>query len=147
MPDPANDGLIADGEAPVTETTTFCKVGDDKRPGFVNPTRSRSVGTQLCPDDLSMGVDEVADAEPLRWYARVEFDELLNPDIEDLIPILDPTRRPRWHVDRNDQEHAAGHADVRGVDVPYDGYYGPERQQRDVAGRSDRCSSRRTIQP
>jgi len=114
-------GVLAD----VTETATFCKVGDDKRPGFVNYPLAVG-GTQLCPDDLTMNVPEVIDASPLEWYARVEFDRLLNPDIEDLIPNLDANGQPDGTSTGTIKNMFPFTLTCGGVDVPYDGYYGPD---------------------
>lgn len=121
---PAGDalaGVLAD----VTETATFCKVGDDKRPGFVNYPLAVG-GTQLCPDDLTMGVAEVTDASPLEWYARVEFDRLLNADIEDLIPNLDANGVPDGTSTGTIKNTLPFTLTCAGADVPYDGYYGIE---------------------
>jgi len=67
-----------------------------------------------------MGVDEVTDAVPIGWYLRVQFDELLNPDIEELLPIPDSDLR---------QGSLAKSQPVvvscAGANVPYDGYYNP----------------------
>jgi hypothetical protein len=124
-PDPANDGLIGSGEATVTETATFCKIGDNKRPGFVNYPLALGA-TQMCPDDLTMGVPEVTDAQPLEWYVRVMFDELLNPDIEDLIPNLDANGQPDGTSTGTIKNTLPFTLTCAGVDVPYDGFYGPE---------------------
>jgi hypothetical protein len=67
-----------------------------------------------------MGVDEVTDAVPIGWYVRVQFDELLNPDIEELLPIPDS--------DLFQGSLAKSQPVVvscAGANVPYDGYYNP----------------------
>jgi len=124
-PDPDNDGLVGSGQADVTETATFCKTGDNKRPNFVNYPLALG-GTQLCPDDLSMGVPEVTDAEPLEWYVRIEFDELLNPDIEELIPILDDNGVETGTFSGSLANTQPVTLTCGGVAVPYDGFYGVE---------------------
>jgi len=124
-PDPDNDGLVGSGQADVTETATFCKTGDNKRPNFVNYPLALG-GTQLCPDDLSMGVAEVTDAEPLEWYVRIMFDELLNPDIEELIPILDDNGIETGTFSGTLANTQPVTLTCNGTAVPYDGFYGPE---------------------
>src|SRR5438045_3638157 len=69
------------------EKATFCKTGDEYRPKQVGlPDFTTS---QVCPDDLSQGVDPVDTAYPDGWYVRIMFDELLNPDIEQLTELVD----------------------------------------------------------
>jgi hypothetical protein len=108
--------------AGIAEAATFCKTGDDKRPGLIpaNPNGPY----QVCPDDLSMGVDELTDTQPFEWYVRIQFDELLNPDIEDLNPIIENGV--------NTGLFSGSLANTQpvtltcgGVAVPYDGYYDP----------------------
>src|SRR5512138_3538599 len=79
--------LVSNDSSGVNELATFCKTGDDKRPGLVPAAITAGAEAQVCPDDLSKGASEVEDAVPLSWYVRVMFDELLNPDIEELVPI------------------------------------------------------------
>ncbi len=114
--------------AGVVETATFCKTGDDKRPGLVPAALAGP--TQVCPDDLKMGADEVTDTQPVDWYVRIQFDELLNPKIEDLLPITDAAGKPTGIFKgslANTQPVTLTCKDVNGapVDVPYDGYYDP----------------------
>jgi hypothetical protein len=77
--------LVANDTDGIAEEATFCKMGDSKRPGLVpaNPLGP----SQVCPANLSDGVPEAADVIPSGWYVRLMFDELLNPDIEDLIEL------------------------------------------------------------
>lgn len=124
-PDPDNDGIIANGEADVTETATFCKPNDNKRPNFVNYPLALG-GTQLCPDDIAMGVDPITDAEPLEWYVRIQFDELLNPSIEDLIPILDDNGIATGTFSGTLANTQPVTLTCNGAAVMYDGYYAPE---------------------
>src|ERR1051326_15101 len=94
--------VMNDAAANLLESATFCKTkapndgsantGDEKRPGLVGLPDFSS--HQICPDDLTKGVDELTDAAPQGWYVRLMFDELLNPDIEDLIPIDDDNGQP-----------------------------------------------------
>jgi len=103
------------------ETATFCKTNDEKRPGIVGlPDFSTQ---QVCDDDLSKPADEVTDAVPTSWYARVEFDRLLDPNVEDLIPILDPdTMQPTGTSTGSLAMTQPVTLKCGGVDVPYDGY-------------------------
>jgi hypothetical protein len=107
----------ADG-AGIVETATYCKTGDDKRPGLIpaNPDGP----AQVCPDDLSKGTDEVTDTNPVDWYVRIQFDELLNPDVEDLVPIQPTGLSAGTLANSQPVTLTCG-----GVNVPYDGYYNP----------------------
>jgi hypothetical protein len=122
--------VMNDAAGNLAEGATFCKTGDPFRPGLVSTIDG--VGHQLCPDDVSMGVDELADANPSNWYVRVMFDELLDPSIEDLVPILDDTGMDTGTESgtlANTQPFTLQCQSVdptKGlVDVPYDGYYSP----------------------
>lgn len=121
--------VMNDAAGGLAEGSTFCKTGDAFRPGLVNTPDG--VGHQLCPDDLSMGADELADANPSNWYARVMFDELLDPSIEDLVPILDDTGMDTGTAMgtlANTQPFTLQCQSVNGgalVNIPYDGYYSP----------------------
>jgi len=103
--------------AGIAEQATFCKIGDEKRPGLIpaNP----NAPYQVCPDDLSQGVAEVTDTQPSGWYVRIQFDELLNPDVEDLLPLATGLFAGSL---KNTQPVTL---QCNGVDVPYDGYYDP----------------------
>jgi hypothetical protein len=108
--DAAGDGIL--------EGATFCKLNDEKRPGLVpaNPDGP----AQVCPDTLSTGVDQVTDAVPVGWYVRVQFDELLNPDIEELLPIPDSDL-----LQGSLAKSQPVVVSCAGANVPYDGYYNP----------------------
>jgi hypothetical protein len=67
-----------------------------------------------------MGADQVKDAVPLGWYVRVQFDELLNPDIEELLPIAGSDLSKGSLAKSQPVVLSCG-----GVNVPYDGYYDP----------------------
>ena len=121
--------VMNDAVAGLYEGATYCAPGDDKRPDLVGTPDGNLL--QICPADVSMGVDELADANPQNWYVRIMFDELLDPSIEELNPILDS--------DGNDTGTVAGTIantkpvklecqSVNGggmVEIPYDGYYSP----------------------
>ena len=108
--DSAGDGIL--------EGATFCKVNDDKRPTLVpaNPDGP----AQVCPDDPSKGAPKVEDGVPLGWYVRIQFDELLNPDIEDLLPIPNSDLLQGSLARTQPVILTCANANV-----PYDGYYDP----------------------
>lgn len=118
-----------DAAAGLYETPTFCKVNDNKRPNQIGTPD----GTlhQVCPQDLSMGVDEVTDATPGTWYVRIMFDELLDANIEELTPIVDDSGAPTGTYSgsiKNTKPVKIQCQSVNGgtlVDIPYDGYYSP----------------------
>lgn len=110
--------LVATSDDGVLEGATFCKPNDDKRPGLVpaNPDGP----SQVCSDDLAMGADKVEDTVPIGWYVRIQFDELLNPDIEELLPIPGSDLMEGSLAKSQPVLLSCG-----GVNVPYDGYYNP----------------------
>lgn len=110
------------------ESATFCATGDEKRPGFVGTPFGPTI---LCPEDLSMSPDPVTDAgsggaEPTSWYVRIMFDELLDPTIEDLLPVLDPaTMEPTGLFTGSLASTQPVILSCGGQAVEYDGYYSP----------------------
>lgn len=116
------------------ETATFCKPNDEKRPGFVGTPIG---GVVVCDDvDLNAGAMKVTDAVPTDlaqggagtggWYVRIMFDELLNPDVEDLLPILDPeTMLETGQFTGSLLSTQPVIVTCGGADVAYDGYYSP----------------------
>jgi hypothetical protein len=112
--------LVSNDEGGVNEPATFCKTSDNKRPGLVPAAITAGADAQICPEDLAMGAPEVEDAVPLAWYVRVQFDELLNPDIEELLPIPDSDLFEGSLAKSQPVVLSCG-----GVNVPYDGYYNP----------------------
>ncbi len=128
-------GLAGGGAA--LEQATYCKtigpndqgIGDDKRPDQVDLNDVTQL--VICPTDRTKPVDELISAMPESWYVRIEFDELLDPSIEDLVPDVNAMGMPTGTYTgtlKNTQpvtlkcESAAG---TGLVDVPYDGYYSP----------------------
>lgn len=120
--------VLNDALGGLVESATFCKPDDDKRPGLVGLPDFTT--TQVCPDTLSEAATQVTNAAPQGWYVRIMFDELLDPSVEDLLPVLD----------NNNQETGVFTGtiaktkpvilqcqDFTGamVDVDYDGYYSP----------------------
>jgi len=119
------------------ETATFCKENDEKRPGLV-PTNFGPL--QVCVDDLSKGAgfdmpnpDDtttfvpaiVEDALPLDWYVRIQFDELLDENVETLVEILDEDGQPSGTFEGHIMNTAPVTLTCGGIDIPYDGYYSP----------------------
>jgi hypothetical protein len=120
--------VMTDAATQLSEKATFCKLNDEKRPSLVGlPDFTTS---QICPEDLSKGVDEVTSAYPDGWFVRIMFDELLDPSIETLTPILDSDGMETGNFSGS---IAASHPvtlqceSVNGgmVSVDYDGYYQP----------------------
>jgi len=110
----------------LSESATFCKANDDKRPSLVGLPDGTT--QQVCPLDGSGVTNGVTDAAPQGWFVRVVFDELLDPSIEDLTEILDDDGNPtgtysgsiaRTHPFKLQCQGVAGAM----VDIPYDGYY------------------------
>jgi hypothetical protein len=110
--DAAGDGIL--------EGATFCKLNDDKRPGLVPALLAANpdAPAQVCPDALGTGAAEVTDGVPLGWYVRIQFDELLDPDIEDLLPIPD-SELLKGSLARTQPVTLT----CAGANVAYDGYY------------------------
>src|SRR3569832_1804676 len=90
------------GMGATLEQVTCCKTqgpndgaagaGDPKRPDQV--ILSDESALEMCPTDSTKPVDERTDALPESWFARIQFDELLDPSIEDLIPDTDDSGAP-----------------------------------------------------
>jgi hypothetical protein len=121
--------VLTDAATQLVEKATFCKTGDEKRPSLVGLPDFTT--EQVCPAELSEGAEEVVNAYPDGWYVRIMFDELLDPAVEDLIPILDEdTGEP---TDTYTGSIAGTHPvtlrceSMSGgmVEVAYDGYYSP----------------------
>ena len=122
--------VMADAATHLYESATYCKPNDEKRPGLVGLPDFTT--QQVCPATLSEGADEVTNAYPDGWYVRIMFDELLDPNIEDLVEILDEetgegtdtftgtiaNTRP---VVLQCESSATGQL----TNVAYDGYYSP----------------------
>ena len=87
--------------------------------------------TSICDEDPSKPAAMVANAYPDGWYVRVMFDELLDPDVEELIEILDPDTGDGTDTFTgsiaNTQPVILECESVAGgfIEVPYDGYYSP----------------------
>src|SRR5580698_4353221 len=140
---PAPDPRIASGEeAPgsLIELAAFCKTqgpedgakgaGDSLRPDEV--LTSETYDLQVCPADLTQPAPALTNVDPGTWYVRIQFSELLDPSIEDLVPITDMNGNPTgtsMGTLKNTQpvtlqcQSSMGNGAL--VDVPYDGYYDP----------------------
>jgi len=120
--------VATDAVSGLYETATYCRPNDEKRPGLVGLPDITT--QQICPESRSEGVSEVSDAYPDGWYIRIMFDELLDPEIEQLIEILDENDQG---TDQYTGSIAAANPvtlrcqSVAGamVTVDYDGYYSP----------------------
>ena len=112
------------GSGRIIETATYCRIGDNKRPGIVGLPDIRTI--TVCPLDLSKPADDNGDAPavPPAWFVRIVFDKLLDAKIEDLVPVLDDAGVQTGTIGtlRNTQPVTL---QCNGVDVPYDGYYVP----------------------
>lgn len=107
------------------ETATHCRKDDEKRPGLVGLPDFTT--TQVCPDDLGASSlsEGTAEGAPPNWFARVVFDKLLDPSIEDLVPQLDMMMQPTGITEGSLLNTQPVTLKCNGVDVPYDGYYVP----------------------
>ena len=112
----------------VVETGTYCKPNDPKRPEKVG-IPFYGISAQVCPDGGG-AASELTDADPNGWYVRVMFDELLDPNVETLEPILDAMGNETDTFTGSfatTQPVTLKCQDVNGnlADIPYDGYYSP----------------------
>lgn len=110
------------------ESATYCKPNDPKRPGKVG-IPAYGINPIICPTDGS-AVQPLTDAYPDAWYIRIVFDELLDPDVETLEPILDAAGNATPNFTGSlarTQPVTLRCQDVSGAfaDVDYDGYYSP----------------------
>ncbi|MGE0400142.1 MAG: hypothetical protein AB7T06_25730 [Kofleriaceae bacterium] len=105
------------------ETATFCKLNDGLRPTEVFLV----IGglAEVCPLEPAEQVPMVEDALPTGWYVRIVFDELLDPDIEELIPNTDSSGAPTGTFTGSIANTHPVELECGGVAVDYDGYYSP----------------------
>lgn len=121
--------VATDASAFLYESATYCAPNDEKRPTRVGlPDFTLQ---QICDDDVSAPASMVTDAYPDGWYIRIMFDELLDPNIEELTEILDPDTGMGTDTFSGS---IAGTQPVKlecesigggFVEVAYDGYYNP----------------------
>lgn len=121
--------VMTDAVSQLAESATYCKTGDDKRPTTVGlPDFTLS---SICDEDSTKPASMVTNAYPDGWYVRIMFDELLDPDVEELIEITDPDTGMGTDTYTgslaNTQPVILECESVNGgfVNVPYDGYYSP----------------------
>ncbi len=121
-----NDALVG-----LVESAAYCKQGDEKRPSLVGLPDFTT--QQICPEDLSVAPAPLTNAAPELWYVRIMFDELLDGNIEELVPVVengqetgvfDGTLRNTQPVELQCEVPGPSGSPVF-VDVPYDGYYSP----------------------
>jgi hypothetical protein len=112
------------------ESATFCRASDEKRPGLVGLPDVTTM--QVCPEDLTKDVADSGKVEgaPPNWFARVVFDQLLDPTVEDLVDQLDAMMKPtgtKLGTIATTQPVTLQCTNAAGtlVDVPYGGYYVP----------------------
>ena len=120
--------VLNDSVNGLVEAATYCKDGDEKRPVLVGLPDFTT--TTLCPEDPNESQPMATDASPDTFYVRIMFDELLDPTVEDLIPILDDLGLETGSYTgtiANTQPVTLKCTGVDGMlhDVPYDGYYSP----------------------
>ena len=111
----------------LVETATYCRIGDNKRPGIVGLPDIRTI--TVCPLDLSKPAAEngTAGAVPPAWFVRIAFDKLLDAKVEDLVPVLDANGIQTGTIGsfRGPNMTQPVTLQCNGADVPYDGYYVP----------------------
>jgi hypothetical protein len=121
--------VMTDAETQLYEAATYCRPNDEKRPGRVGLPDFTT--QQVCPDDLSAGVDPVTNAYPDGWYIRIMFDELLDASIETLTEIIDDEGDPTGVFRGSIRAANPVTLQCRSVtnnafvNVDYDGYYSP----------------------
>jgi len=120
--------VMSDAAGQIHETATYCKPNDPLRPTLVGLPDFTT--EQVCPDTGEVSPAE--DAYPDGWYVRIMFDELLDPSIEELSPILD--EETGEETGNFSGSLASAHpvelqcrsvVSNQMVDVDYDGYYSP----------------------
>lgn len=120
--------VLNDSVGGLVEAATFCKPGDEKRPYIVGlPDFTTTV---LCPEDRNASQPMAEDASPDTFYVRIMFDELLDPTVEDLLPILDDNGLETGSFTGTIAQTQPVTLKCTGVDgqlhdVAYDGYYSP----------------------
>ena len=120
--------VMNDPAGHLVESATYCKENDAKRPNIVGlPDFTTQT---ICDDDMSKPAPMVTNAYADGWYIRVMFDELLDPDVEELEEIEDDTGAGtgtfEGHI-ANTHPVKLECESVNGgmVEVEYDGYYSP----------------------
>ncbi len=116
------------------ETATFCRVNDDKRPGLVGlPNFS---ARQICPEALTDAAPNAGAAQAVPpagvMFVRVVFDKLLDPHVEDLVPVDpdEPSGPQKGTLAATQPVTLRCGPPGALVDVRYDGYYSPNGNSR-----------------
>ena len=121
--------LTATGDDSISELATFCKANDDKRPSLVPaaspPADPHPDQVQVCPDATSAPAEEVTNTFPTNWFVRIQFDELLDPDVEELKPIRDTDGNPTGQDEGTLVNTLPVTLECNGTAVAYDGLYSP----------------------
>lgn len=99
------------------ESATYCRPGTQYSVNYVYCPEARDSTNAPVPGDREVS-SPVMDALPVGWYVRIIFDELLDPDIEDLRPGEDGVY---GHIDETQPVVLT----CGGVEIDYDGYYDP----------------------
>jgi hypothetical protein len=120
--------VLNDSVSGLVEAATYCKTGDEKRPSLVGLPDFTT--TTLCPTDANEAPSMVSDASPDTFYVRLVFDELLNPNIETLDPILDDNGLETGQFTGSLRDSLPVTLKCTGIDgqlhdIAYDGYYSP----------------------
>jgi hypothetical protein len=123
------------------EQATYCKPNDPKVPVVITGGCGTFFGTECCTgcvgvcpapgEDAPPVMNAVSNAEPLEWWVRVVFDELLDGDaVETLIdatpggtggPCTDFSTRCTGHIDETQPFTIV----CDGATIAYDGFYDP----------------------
>ncbi len=122
--------VMTDAAFQLSEQATFCKKGDEFRPGLVGLPDFTT--QQVCPETLSEEVEPIDSAYHDGWYVRIMFDELLDTRIEELTEILDEETGEGTGTFAGSIRGAnpvtlqcQSVVDNEFVNVDYDGYYSP----------------------
>lgn len=120
--------VMNDPDAYLRESATYC-ADDVKAPGTVGlpdfTTKKVCENGQAFDDENGYGtpvpVDIATGAVPDGWYARIMFDELLDPDVETLVETSDGSGIYEGHINTTLPVTLI----CDGVEIAYDGYYVP----------------------
>jgi Big-like domain-containing protein len=84
-----NTTLVSEGPPQTLTVTVLSEAAGDEVATFCTSDKASRVNERYCARDREtddiIAVDPVSDTVPQSWFARVVFDELLDPDVEQLI--------------------------------------------------------------
>jgi hypothetical protein len=108
--------VMNDADFLLYERATYCKANDDKAPTLVAASDFSTL--TICPEE-----GPIMDAVPEIWYLRLMFDELLDPAVEELLPVdpMDPDTTYYGSLARTQPVILR----CGTTTVPYDGWYAP----------------------